>query len=145
MPMALDRLQMLQKLAARHEQDALKALAEAQRLLASREMVHRELQGYLHSYEQQPSQIASAVLLLNQQAFTQRLRQAVNAQCMQVGEAAAALTLARAHWLEQKRQLRIAEQLCAQARERCRQQGERRAQHETDELATQRWLAVSQG
>ena len=141
--MTPDRLALLLKLANQREAEALQALADAQAETARREAVRLELFSYLQGSEAAAPRVESSALLLNQQAFCQRLRQALSAQTQQVELAGRAVQSARDRWLLARQQQRTQARLQQQAAEVERKQMERRAQIDCDELAAQRWLAAS--
>jgi len=143
MPMNLERLEMLRQLAERQEQAALKQLAQRQQQLARAEGVLRELEQYSQSDTLRPAAVSNSALLLNQQAFVQRLQQAIASQAGTVRAAVVAVETARQHWLAEKRQLMVAEQMCRQARLALQQRQAYRAQLESDEVAAQRWVQAS--
>lgn len=140
MSLSLARLELLYRLAEKREQDALNALAQAQKKLATQQATQRELQGYLAGYQGQAPRGNSVQMLLNQRAFNAKLGQAVEAQLQTVHTVAAQVQEQQAAWQESLRARRTAQHLLDQARLEQGRVAERRAQRDTDEFAARALL-----
>lgn len=132
------RLELLHRIAETREQDSQYLLAEAQRKLADQQSTQRELQSYLVEYERQPLRSATPALLENRRQFLLRLQTALAAQEQAARNAALRVEEARSHWMDQRRELQIAETMLERGFEVERRAEARTSQNETDEFARMR-------
>lgn len=138
MSMTAARMQPLLQLADTREQEAMRKLAERQATLATQEQRLADLRGYLGEYEQRDPAGKGVVHLRNSFAFVAKLREAISSQQRVVDAARNALDTERGHWLAQKRDLGVLEQLAASYRGREQRALERRSQNVMDEAASRR-------
>ncbi len=137
MQMSSRRMEPLQQIADLREDEAARALLDAQRLLADREQRLLELQNYRAEYERAPV-LPLPPLLRNRHQFLERLREAERFQCALVEQAQRGVDQQRASWLLQKRECKTIAQLTESYVRRERREEERRDQKQLDELVTQR-------
>ncbi len=138
--MSSARMQPLQQLAEVREDEAARRLIDQQRVLGEREQRLQELTRYLAEYDG----LASAHnprLLMNRQAFVERLREAVSMQTRLVEQARSHCEVQRAEWLLQHREVSTLDQLAECYRRRERRSEEQRGQRQLDEFALRRFLA----
>lgn len=138
MPMTSSRLQPMLRLADTREQDALRRLAESQGQLGQQEAKLVELQQYLEDYLQRDHS-GSIGLVMNHQAFVARLREAEQCQQRVVEQARRAYDTERAHWMAQRQDLGVLNQLDTSCRRREQHHHEKRAQLLMDEAAGLRY------
>lgn len=139
--MSSARMQPLQQLAEVREDEAAKRLLDQQRVLGEREQRLQELSRYLAEYEG----LATAHnprLLMNRQAFVERLREAVDMQARLVEQARSHCDVQRAEWLLQHREVSTLDQLADCYRRRERRVEEQRSQKQLDELALRRFCGA---
>jgi flagellar FliJ protein len=126
------RLEPIHDLAERREDSAAVALADASRVLATRESQLHELENY-----REPVVAAVSVdLLRNREAFRLRLAEAIRLQRQAVIDARVAVEAQRQAWMKTHQQTKVYEQLLDRSRQHERALDERRAQRDQDELAT---------
>lgn len=137
LPMSSRRMEPLQQIADLREDEAARALLDAQRLLAEREQRLLELQNYRGEYER-AAVLPMPSLLRNRHQFLERLREAERFQRALVEQAQRGVDQQRASWLLQQRECKTIAQLTESYLRRERREDERRDQKQLDELATQR-------
>ena len=142
MAMTSKRLHPLRELASAREDEALQRLAERQGQLAAQEARLAELTRYLEDYQRESGAQARVTLAANRHAFVARLREALVCQERVVSAARAACEQERAHWMAQKRDAQVLEQLASSYRKQEHVHYERHAQRTLDELAARRRLAT---
>jgi flagellar protein FliJ len=138
--MSSARMQPLQQIAEHREDEAARRLLDQQRVLGEREQRLHELTRYLGEYEGL-AQAHSARLLMNRQAFVERLREAVAMQSRLVEQARSHCDVQRGEWLLQRREVSTLDQLAACYRRREQRVEEQRNQRQLDEFALRRFLA----
>ncbi|MES0874093.1 flagellar export protein FliJ [Sinimarinibacterium thermocellulolyticum] len=139
--MSSSRLRPLQRIAELREDEAAKRLLDQRRVLGERELRLQELTRYLAEYEG----LASAQhprLLMNRQAFIERLREAVALQAQLVEQARSQVEAQRAEWLLQHREVATLDRLADCYRRRERRIEEQRSQRQLDEFALARFVAA---
>lgn len=137
--MSSSRMRPLQQIAEMREDEAARRLLDQQRLLGERERRLDELTRYLGEYESL-AQAHSPRLLINRQAFVERLREAVAMQSRLVEQARSHCDVQRGEWLLQRRKVSTLDQLAACYRRREQRVEEQRNQRQLDELALRRFL-----
>jgi flagellar export protein FliJ len=145
MALSPDRLELLQRVADRGEDESRRAFAVARQYFEQQQQMQQDLQGYLEEYQQISTTTVSAALLENRRLFVARLRQAVDSQARQVESALATLQQAEARWLESRRALRIAEQMLDTGRRQALIGEERQAQRRQDDETLQRRAVAERG
>jgi flagellar protein FliJ len=138
--MSSARMQPLQQLAELREDEAARRLLDQQRVLGEREQRLHELTRYLGEYEGL-AQAHSPRLLMNRQAFVERLREAVAMQSRLVEQARSHCDVQRGEWLLQRREVSTLDQLADCYRRREQRVEEQRNQRQLDEFALRRFLA----
>lgn len=133
------RLKPLIDLADDRAEDAMRAFAEQQALLAAQEQRLHELRTYLADYEAAVAG-SGVALMRNRHAFVARLREAEAMQQKLVEQARRACDTRRAQWLDSRRDLGVLDQLAGVYARREQHQHERRAQIAMDELSAQRFM-----
>lgn len=128
-----ERLLPLQQLAHSREQESAKALAQAQSTLTERETRLNQLVDYREPELGQT--LAAPALLLNREAFRQRLAEAIRQQQRIVEDGRLRVEEARQRWLDMRRELLTIDQMLQRCRDRERQDADRLAQRQLDELA----------
>lgn len=146
--MSSARLQPLQQIAESREEEASRRLLDRQRALSERESRLNELTRYLSEYEGL-AQAHNPRLLMNRQAFVERLREAVAIQTQLVQQARSGCDVERAEWLLQRKQVATLDQLADCYRRRESAVEAQRTQKQLDEFALRRFmtadLALEQG
>ncbi|QHS09244.1 flagellar export protein FliJ [Sinimarinibacterium sp. NLF-5-8] len=132
------RLRPIQQIAEKKEQDAAARVRERQQLLTQRRARLQELMDYLAEYDA-PGQTLTVTMLINRQAFIDKLRQAIDMQTRLVEQAQQMLEAERDKWLGQRREVKTLEQLALQYQQRERAEEERRAQKQLDEFALRQY------
>ncbi len=138
------RLELLNRVAERNEDEARAALAKAQLRLAEQQALHGELQRYLEDYQNRPHQRPTPLLLENQRRFCGKLIEALNSQLGVIEAEKARVEQANERWLASRRELRVAEHLQVQGDLEARRVADKRSQRETDEFATMRHFIASE-
>jgi flagellar export protein FliJ len=133
MPLSLDRLDLLLRVATQAENEARRALGGARQKLAEQSRMQQELQGYLDEYQQPSTATPSAALLENRRLFVQRLSSAVQSQASQVEISVSLVQQAESRWLDSRRALRIAEQMHETGRRESQRVEESRQQRQQDD------------
>lgn len=128
-----ERLLPLQQLAHSREQESARVLAQAQATLAEREARLAQLVDYREPELGQT--LAAPALLLNREAFRQRLAEAIRQQQRIVDDGRTRVEEMRQRWLDTRRELLTIDQMLQRCHERERQESERLAQRQLDELA----------
>jgi len=128
-----ERLAPLRMLAESREQDAARAMTEAQAQLADREDKLRQLEDYVEP--ELTGTISAAALLLNREAFRSRLSDAIAQQRRAVGDARARTDETREQWMERRRELMVIDQMIERSEQRERAAGERQSQRQMDEFS----------
>lgn len=140
----LQRLALLQRLAAEQEDRAARQLADALARHANAEDRRSELVHYEMEYMARTpgdSGRASSVAALAQHAgFVAKLREAVQFQNERAQQLSVEVEQARARWVALHRELEKLEQLSAAAQQEIRRVESRRESRELDELATRGWV-----
>lgn len=136
-----ERIQPLQQMAGTREEQAARRLLDQQRQLKEREQRLAELTEYLGEYERQ-EHLSSARMLMNRQAFVQRLREAIGVQLRLVEQARANCDVERGRWLLERREVSTLDQLSECYRRRERLVDERREQRQLDEFAVRNFVAA---
>lgn len=142
------RLEPLQLVADKREDEAMRAMAECQRVVAEHETRLVELQRYLQDYLNSSVVASTPALISNRHAFIARLREAENFQRNLLEQARERCDAERTRWLLKRRDVGVLEQLAASYRTQERQQVERASQKDADERASQgyfRALAANAG
>lgn len=137
------RLELLNRVAERNEDEAKAALAKAQARLVEQQALHDELEQYLHDYQHRPHQRPTPMLLENQRQFCGKLVAALNAQLAAIEAERARVEQARERWLASRRELHVAEHLQLQGDAEARRVAEKHSQREMDEFAAMRHFAAS--
>jgi flagellar protein FliJ len=137
--MSSERMQPLQKIAEAREDEAARQLLDRQRVLGEREQRLHELTRYLGEYEGL-GQAHNPRLLMNRQAFVERLREAVSMQARLVEQARSHCDVQRGEWLLQHREVSTLDQLADCYRRRERRIEDQRSQRHLDEFALRRFL-----
>lgn len=137
--LTVKRLAPLIDVADDRAEDAMRAYAEQQALLAAQEQRLAELSRYLAEYAAAQAQSGGVALLRNRQAFVARLREAEAMQQRIVEQARRACDTRRAQWLECRRDLGVLDQLAGVYARREQRQHEQRTQIALDEQAAQRF------
>jgi flagellar protein FliJ len=137
--MSSERMQPLQKIAEAREDEAARQLLDRQRVLGEREQRLHELTRYLGEYEGL-GQAHNPRLLMNRQAFVERLREAVSMQARLVEQARSNCDVQRGEWLLQHREVSTLDQLADCYRRRERRIEDQRSQRHLDEFALRRFL-----
>ncbi|MDP3295095.1 MAG: flagellar export protein FliJ [Nevskia sp.] len=138
------RLELLNLVAGRNEDDAKAVLAKAQARLAEQQALFGELQQYLEDYQQRLPARPTPMLLDNQRQFCGKLIDALNAQQATIDAEQGRVKQANERWLAMRRELRITEHLQQQGDLEVRRIEEKASQREMDEFATVRHFAASQ-
>lgn len=138
------RLRPLRDAAQQKEDGAVRRFAEKQGALASQESRLAELRGYLAEYAK-PATAQLGTLLRMRRDFVERLREVVRAQEAAVEQARQACALERARWLLAHRSTEVLDKLAERYRTAEVRADDRRAQRESDELATRLWRASRPG
>ncbi len=131
------RLEPLQLVADQREDEAMRAMAECQRLVAEHETRLLELQRYLQDYVVTASAASTPALISNRHAFMAKLRDAEKFQKTLLEQAKERCEAERTRWLLKRRDVGVLEQLAASYRTQERQHIERIAQKESDERSSQ--------
>ena len=142
------RLEPLQLVADQREDEAMRMMAECQRVVADHEARLAELQRYLQDYVNSSVTASTPALINNRHAFMAKLREAENYQKNVLVQARERCEAERARWLLKRRDVGVLEQLAASYRVQERQQVERQIQKDSDERASQsffRALAMNPG
>lgn len=126
------RLAPLQQLAETREQEAAQKLADARKLLSEREAQLHALENYEEPASSGPASVAQ---LRNREAFRARLAEAIRMQKQVIVDAQYRVEQAREHWLNERRELKVVDQLMERSVKRERDRVERREVRELDELA----------
>lgn len=138
------RLELLNLVAGRNEDDAKAVLAKAQARLAEQQALHGELQQYLEDYQQRLPARPTPMLLDNQRQFCGKLIEALNAQQAAIDAEQGRVVQANERWLAMRRELRITEHLQQRGDLEVRRLEEKASQREMDEFATVRYFTASQ-
>lgn len=138
------RLELLNLVAERNEDDAKTLLAKAQARLAEQQALFGELQHYLEDYQSRLPARPTPMLLENQRQFCGKLMEALNAQQAAIDAEQGRVAQANERWLAMRRELRITEHLQQQGDLEVRRIEEKASQREMDEFATVRHFAASQ-
>lgn len=136
-PLRSVRLEPLQVVADQREDEAMRAMAECQRLVTEHETRLNELQRYLQDYVAMASEASTPSLVSNRHAFLMKLREAETFQKSLLAQAIERCDAERTRWLLKRRDAGVLEQLAASYRKQEFQQAERLAQKDLDELASQ--------
>lgn len=131
------RLEPLQLVADQREDEAMRAMAECQRIVVEHETRLVELQRYLQDYVNNGVTASTPALISNRHAFIAKLREAENFQKTLLQQAKERCEAERTRWLLKRRDVGVLEQLAASYRTQERQQVERTAQKDADERASQ--------
>jgi flagellar FliJ protein len=134
------RLEPLQVVADQREDEAMRAMAECQRLVTEHENRLKELQRYLQDYLDSGSAASTPALINNRHAFLAKLRDAEKFQSNLLEQAKQRCEAERARWLLKRRDVGVLEQLAASYRVQERQQQERVVQRDSDERASQSYF-----
>lgn len=132
------RLELLNLVAERNEDEARSALGRAQARLAEQQALQGELRQYLDDYQQRQPQRPTPMLLENQRQFCAKLASAMSAQAATIEAEQARVAQANERWLATRRELRIAEHLQQQGDLESRRIEEKASQREMDEFAAVR-------
>jgi len=142
------RLEPLQLVADKREDEAMRAMAECQRQVAEHEARLTELQRYMQEYANSNVAASTPALISNRHAFLAKLREAEKYQQSVLEQAKERSEAERTRWLLKRRDVGVLEQLAASYRTQERQQTERISQKDADERASQsyfRSLALNAG
>lgn len=142
------RLEPLQLVADKREDEAMRAMADCQRVVAEHETRLTELQRYLQDYLNNSVAASTPALMSNRHAFLVKLREAEKFQQLVLEQAKERCEAERTRWLLKRRDVGVLEQLAASYRTQERQQTERISQKDADERASQsyfRSLALNPG
>jgi flagellar FliJ protein len=125
------RLQPIQQLNEQRQDAAATALADAQRLLATREAQLRELE----NYREPSTPVTNVEQLRNREAFRLKIAEAIGQQKRAIEQARKLVEQQRQRWMASRQQTRLYDKLAETAAASEQQTLERRAQKELDELA----------
>jgi flagellar protein FliJ len=137
-------LQPLQQIAETREEEAARRLIEQQRQLSERELRLDELSRYLAEYETL-GYAHNPRMLMNRQAFLERLREAVAVQERLVQQARSSCNTERARWLLRRRELTTLDQLADTYRRREQRVEQQRDQKQLDEFALRSFITAKAG
>lgn len=137
------RLELLNLVAERNEDEARSALGRAQARLAEQQALQGELRQYLDDYQQRQPQMPTPMLLENQRQFCARLVAAVHAQTAAIEAEQARVVQANDRWLATRRELRITEHLQHQGDLESQRIEEKASQREMDEFTAVRHFNAS--
>lgn len=129
------RLQPLQNVAERREDEALARVAECQRQERDHEQRLNDLHRYIEEYGAQCGGISTPALLNNRLGFLARLREAERVQVQLLAQARENTQAERARWMLKQRDTQVLQQLAAAYRVEERRQSERLDQKNLDEIA----------
>lgn len=136
------RLQPIQQIAERREDEALACLAECQRNERDHEQRLNDLRRYIEEYSAPARGTSTPALLNNRLNFLARLREAERVQMELLEQACEHTQAERARWMLKQRDTKVLEQLAAAYRIEESRQSERREQKNLDEFAGQQRLRV---
>lgn len=139
-PSRSSRLEPLQLVADKREDEAMRAMAECQRLVTEHETRLSELQRYLQDYVNTVTVASTPALISNRHAFLAKLREAEGFQKTLLEQAKQRCEAERTRWLLKRRDVGVLEQLAASYRTQERQQVERIEQKNSDERASQSYF-----
>lgn len=123
--------------ADQREDEAMRAMAECQRLVTEHEARLTELQRYMQDYANTVVEASTPALISNRHAFLAKLREAEGFQKTLLQQAKDRCDAERTRWLLKRRDVGVLEQLAASYRTQERQQTERLEQKNSDERASQ--------
>jgi len=116
LPLRSTRLQPLQDVADQREDEAMRALAQCQRLVVEHEQRLAELQRYIQDYGNTAATQSTPALISNRHAFLSKLREAEAFQKTLLVQSSARCEAERARWLLKRRDSGVLEQLAASYR-----------------------------
>jgi flagellar protein FliJ len=135
----VERLDVVQQLAARTERERAEALAEAERSAIEAEQKLVALERYRNEYEEQFAARAGAGVeasgVREFQAFLARLNEALVAQRQVLGQARANREAVLGQWREAAQRQQVVQKLADRWTSEIRRNEDRRDQRESDELA----------
>jgi flagellar FliJ protein len=135
----VERLDVVQQLAARTERERAEALAEAERSAIEAEQKLVALERYRNEYEEQFAARAGAGVeatgVREFQAFLARLNEALVAQRQVLGQARANREAVLGQWREAAQRQQVVQKLADRWTTEIRRNEDRRDQRESDELA----------
>lgn len=139
-PLRSARLEPLQMVADQREDEAMRAMAECQRVVTEHENRLTELQRYMQDYASAVVEASTPTLISNRHAFMAKLREAEYFQTTLLRQAKERCEIERARWLLKRRDVGVLEQLAASYRTQERAQVERIEQRNSDERASQSYF-----
>lgn len=139
-PLRSARLEPLQLVADKREDEAMRAMAECQREVTEHETRLSELRRYLQDYINTITVASTPTLINNRHAFVVKLREAESFQKKLLEQAKERCEAERTRWLLKRRDVGVLEQLAASYRTQERQQTERIEQKNSDERASQSYF-----